>query len=229
MSHNPEAAGHPALQHHFDSLEQQHDATTLGMWLFLVQELMFFGGLFTVYLVYRVKYFAAFAAGSNTLDIGWGAINTAILIGSSLTMALAVHAAQTGRRKLLVLFLGFTMLLGAGFLSVKAVEYHEKFESHHVPGSAFQLDPHDKHFQGVDPSNVQLFFSLYFAMTGMHALHMVIGLGILGVLLVKSWKGRFTPEYNSPVELTGLYWHFVDIVWIYLFPLLYLVDRYHHY
>lgn len=229
MSHSPEAATHPALQHHFDSMEQQRDATTLGMWLFLVQEIMFFGGLFTVYLVYRLKYFSAFAAGSNTLDIRWGAINTSLLIGSSLTMALAVHAAQTGRRKLLVLFLGFTMLLGAGFLGVKAAEYHEKFESHHVPGPSFQLDAHDKRFQGVDPSNVQLFFSLYFAMTGMHALHMVVGLGILSVLLVKSWKGRFTPEYNTPVELTGLYWHFVDIVWIYLFPLLYLVDRYHKY
>ena len=229
MSHSPEAASHPALQHHFDSMEQQHGATTLGMWLFLVQEIMFFGGLFTVYFVYRLKYFTAFAAGSNTLDIRWGAINTAILIGSSLTMALAVHAAQTGRRKLLVLFLGFTMLLGAGFLGVKAAEYHEKFETHHVPGPAFHLDPHDKAFQGVDANNVQLFFSLYFAMTGMHALHMVIGLGILSVLLVKSWKGRFSPEYNSPVELTGLYWHFVDIVWIYLFPLLYLVDRYHRY
>ena len=229
MSHNHQAASHPALQHHFDSMEQQHDATTLGMWLFLVQEIMFFGGLFTVYLVYRVKYFAAFAAGSNSLDIRWGGINTAILIGSSLTMALAVHAAQTGRRKLLVLFLGFTMLLGAGFLGVKAAEYTEKFEHHHVPGPAFRLDPHDKAFQGVDANNVQLFFSLYFAMTGMHALHMVIGLGILGVLLVKSWKGRYSPEYNSPVELTGLYWHFVDIVWIYLFPLLYLIDRYHQY
>ena len=229
MSHSPEAASHPALQHHFDSMEQQHDATTLGMWLFLVQEIMFFGGLFTVYLVYRIKYFSAFAAGSNSLDVKWGAVNTAILIGSSLTMALAVHAAQTGRRKLLMLFLGFTMLLGAGFLGVKGVEYHEKFENHHVPGAGFQLDPHDRHFQNVDPGNVQLFFSLYFAMTGMHALHMVIGLGILSVLLVKAWKGRFTPEHNSPVELTGLYWHFVDIVWIYLFPLLYLVDRYHHY
>jgi cytochrome c oxidase subunit 3 len=229
VSHSPEAASHPALQHHFDSMEQQRDATTLGMWLFLVQEIMFFGGLFTVYFVYRLKYFTAFAAGSNTLDIRWGGINTAILIGSSLTMALAVHAAQTGRRKLLVLFLGFTMLLGAGFLGVKAAEYHEKFESHHVPGAGFHLDSHDKRFQGVDAGNVQLFFSLYFAMTGMHALHMVIGLGILGVLLVKSWKGAFSPEYNSPVELTGLYWHFVDIVWIYLFPLLYLIDRYHKY
>ena len=132
MSHNPEAASHPALQHHFDSMEQQHGATTLGMWLFLVQEIMFFGGLFTVYFVYRLKHFTAFAAGSNTLDIRWGAINTAILIGSSLTMALAVHAAQTGRRKLLVLFLGFTMLLGAGFLGVKAAEYHEKIGRAHV-------------------------------------------------------------------------------------------------
>ena len=213
-------------------MEQQRDATTLGMWLFLVQEIMFFGGLFTVYLVYRLKYFSAFAAGSNTLDITWGGINTAILIGSSLTMALAVHAAQTGRRKLLVLFLGFTMLLGAGFLGVKAAEYHDKFKYDKIPGPSFKIDlnrEHDRPFVGVDPGNAQLFFSLYFAMTGMHALHMVVGLGVLSVLLVKSWKGRFTPEYNSPVELTGLYWHFVDIVWIYLFPLLYLIDRYHHY
>ena len=216
-------------------MEQQRDATTLGMWLFLVQEIMFFGGLFTVYLVYRVKYFSAFAAGSNTLDITWGGINTAILIGSSLTMALAVHAAQTGRRKLLVLFLGFTMLLGAGFLGVKAAEYHDKFEHNKIPGPSFQIDlkaEHDRPFVRLNPidlNHAQLFFSLYFAMTGMHALHMVVGLGILSVLLVKSWKGRYTPEYNSPVELTGLYWHFVDIVWIYLFPLLYLIDRYHHY
>ena len=139
---------------------------------------------------------------------------------------------RSGRRKLLVLFLGFTMLLGAGFLGVKAAEYHDKFEKHHVPGPSFRIDlndPAQKALRGVDANNVQLFFSLYFAMTGMHALHMVVGLGILSVLLVKSWKGRYTPEYNSPVELTGLYWHFVDIVWIYLFPLLYLVDRYHHY
>src|SRR5262249_8296416 len=181
--------------------------------------------LLTVYLVYRVKYFNAFAAGSNTLDITWGAINTVLLICSSLTMALAVHAAQTGRRKLLVAFLIFTMILGTGFLGVKAAEYREKFEKHHVPGASFKIDLNDpdqkEKFAGVDPANAQLFFSLYFAMTGMHALHMIVGLGILSVLTVKSWKGRYTPEYNSPVELTGLYWHFVDIVWIYLFPLLY--------
>src|SRR5262249_52749327 len=151
-------------------------------WLFLVQEIMFFGGLFTVYLVYRTKYFSAFAAGSNTLDLKWGAINTVLLICSSLTMALAVHAAQTGRRKTLVLFLIATMILGTGFLGVKAAEYYEKFEKHHVPGASFKIDMNDpeqkKLYEGVDPANAQLFFSLYFAMTGMHALHMIVGLGI---------------------------------------------------
>jgi cytochrome c oxidase subunit III len=216
---------HPKLAHHFDNLEQQKEASTLGMWIFLVNEIMFFGGMFTAYLVYRHRYFDAFAAGSNTLDLWAGAINTAILIGSSLTVVLAVYAAQMGRRRSLILWLVLTMVLGAAFLGIKAYEYAHKFEEHHVPGPSFHIEPNDPHFKGVDPQRAQLYFSLYFAMTGMHALHMIIGLGVFSWLTWNAYKGRFTVEYHSPVEIGGLYWHFVDIVWIFLFPLLYLISR----
>jgi cytochrome c oxidase subunit 3 len=206
-----------ALAHHFDDLDQQHAAGSLGMWVFLVTEIMFFGGLFLGYTIYRWQYTAAFITGSRELDIVLGGINTVILIASSLTMALAVFSAQTGRKKALILFLILTMLLGAGFLGIKYVEYHHKWEENHIPGRSFS-------FEGA-PREVQLFFSFYFAMTGMHALHMIIGLGLLAVLVYGAVRGRYTPEHNAPVDITGLYWHFVDIVWIFLFPLLYLIDR----
>jgi cytochrome c oxidase subunit 3 len=209
---------HPELQHHFDNLEQQFEASALGMWLFLVTEILFFGGLFLAYLVYRIAYPAAFQDASHHLDIVLGATNTAILIGSSLTMAMAVYAAQIGNRNQQIVYLVGTMLLGIAFLSIKAVEYSHKFRDNLVPGASFQ-------FEGRDPVHAQLFYSLYFVMTGLHALHMVIGLGIMSVLLWMAWRGRFTKAYHTPVELTGLYWHFVDIVWIFLFPLLYLIDR----
>jgi len=209
--------GHSAaLLHHFDSPEQQKTASTLGMWLFLVTEIMFFGGMFTCYIVYRTFYPTAFAAASHELDITMGAINTAVLICSSLTMVLAVSAAQMGQRKSTVAFLILTIALGAVFLGIKAVEYHEKFVHHHVPGPSF-------HFDGPDPANAQLFFSIYFAMTGVHALHMVIGIVLLAILAVRAQRGIFTTEYYTPIDMTGLYWHFVDIVWIFLFPLLYLL------
>ncbi len=231
------AAGqHPAFQHQFDTMEQQRDAATLGMWLFLVNEILFFGGMFTVYLVYRSEYFGAFAAGSNSLDIKLGGINTAVLIASSLTMALAVYGAQTGKRQMLSGFLVLTILLGLGFLGIKAVEYAHKFEEHHVPGPSFQFRGGGEQFgeqhtgtatevHGDDPTHVQLFFSLYFAMTGMHALHMIIGVGLLAYLLWRAAHGAYGPEYYTPVENAGLYWHFVDIVWIFLFPLLYLIGQ----
>jgi cytochrome c oxidase subunit III len=212
------AAAHPALQHQFDDLDQQTEAATLGMWVFLATEILFFGGLFTVYAVYRHAYPAAFAAASRELDITLGAINTVVLIGSSLTMALAVHAAQTGGRRLTSMFLIATIVLGGVFLGIKATEYAHKFAEHHVPGPAFQFSP--EYFR-----QAQVFFSLYFAMTGLHALHMVIGIGVLLVMVWLSWRGRFSSRYYTPVEVTGLYWHFVDIVWIFLFPLLYLIGR----
>jgi cytochrome c oxidase subunit 3 len=212
---------HPALAHHFDTIEQQREAASLGMWVFLVTEIMFFGGMFTAYVVYRAAYPGAFAQGSSHLNLLLGGINTAVLIGSSLTMALAVYGSQVGNRKMLVGFLLFTIVLGSVFLGIKAVEYHHKFEERLVPGHSFSLP-------GPKPQNAQLFFSLYFAMTGMHALHMIIGIGLLTFLVVQASRGRFSPEYHSPVEMTGLYWHFVDIVWIFLFPLLYLIDRHTH-
>ena len=212
---------HPALQHHFDDLGQQHEASTLGMWLFLVTEVMFFGGLILAYTLYRVWYPAAWALGSEELNIVLGGVNTVVLIGSSLTMAMAVRSAQTGAHRATVGWLLLTMSLGLTFLVIKFFEYKEKFELNHVPGPNF-------HFEGPESPHVQIFFSLYFALTGVHALHMIIGFGLLSVICAMAYRKRFSPEWSTPVELAGLYWHFVDIVWIFLFPLLYLVDRSHH-
>lgn len=210
---------HPALAHHFENLGEQKEASSLGMWVFIAQEVMFFGGMFLAYTVYRNVYPAAFAEASHHLDWKLGGINTAVLILSSLTMALAVRAAALGHRKQIVLFLIATVVLGSIFLGVKVVEYGDKFEHHLVPGPHFQ-------FPGPNARPAQIFYSLYFAMTGLHALHMIIGIPILLVLAWMAHRGRYGPEYHTPVEMTGLYWHFVDIVWIFLFPLFYLVG--HH-
>ncbi len=209
------------LAHHFDDVQQQRDAATLGMWVFLMTEIMFFGGLFTAYIVYRAYYPDAFAGASHHLDLTLGGINTVVLIASSLTMAMAVYGAQVGHRRMLISCLALTCLLGATFLVIKAFEYYHKYIDHLVPGSSFI-------YPGANSRQAELFFSIYFAMTGMHAFHMIIGLGILTVLIVKARRGRFTTSYHSPVELSGLYWHFVDIIWIFLFPLLYLVGRHVH-
>ena len=212
-------AEHPsALAHHFEDMDQQREAVALGMWAFLVTEILFFGGLFASYTYYRYQYPLAFAEGCHHLDLSLGSINTAILIASSLTMAFAVRAAQMGARMSIVIFLLLTMVLGAAFLGIKAVEYAHKFHENLVPGKYFV-------YQGENVSQVQLFFSLYFAMTGMHALHMVVGIGLLTVMVIQSFLGRYSAEYHAPVEMVGLYWHFVDIVWIFLFPLLYLIGR----
>jgi cytochrome c oxidase subunit 3 len=212
-------SGHAGHLHHFDSAEQQRESASLGMWLFIAQEVMFFGGLFLAYVVYRNMYHDGFAAASHHLDLRFGALNTAVLIASSLTMALAVHAAQLGSRKALIGFLIATILLGSVFLGVKTVEYRDKFVHHLVPGATFKFE---------DPAlerPAEIFYSLYFIMTGLHALHMIVGIGVLLGLLYFARKGRYTPEYFSPVEMSGLYWHFVDIVWIFLFPFLYLISR----
>ncbi len=206
------------LQHHFEDAEQQFEASTLGMWAFLITEIMFFGGLFLGYAVYRTLYPEAFAEASRLLNYKLGAINTAVLICSSLTMVLAVRAAQLGQRRPLIIFLLLTILLGSTFLGIKVVEYSHKFHEHLVPGPSF-------HFEGNDPPHAQLFFCFYFAMTGTHAVHMIIGIGVLAVLVSQAWRGRFSSDYFSPVDISGLYWHFVDIVWIFLFPLLYLISR----
>jgi cytochrome c oxidase subunit 3 len=218
------------LRHHFRDLAQQREATTMGMWLFIAQEIMFFGGLFAVYVVYRAMHFAAFTDGSQHLDWRIGAFNTAVLIGSSLTMALGVHAAARGQRKAIVAWLLATITLGSVFLGVKVVEYREKFEHHLVPGAGFHYEVKDEENQRADPaiaSHVETFFTLYFGMTGLHAFHMIVGIPIIGWMAVRAWGGEFGPGYFTPIEFTGLYWHFVDIIWIFLFPLLYLVGHHH--
>jgi cytochrome c oxidase subunit 3 len=209
---------HPKLQHHFETMQQQKEASTLGMWLFLLTEVLFFGGLFFAYLLDRMWYFEAFAEASRTIAIAPGAINTAVLIGSSLTMALGVRAAQTNQRSATVRWLILTILLGCVFLGVKVYEYADKFEHHHVPGANFISE-------GPWAAQEQIFFSLYFTMTGLHALHMIVGVVMMSIITWMAHKGKFDSTYYTPVEMAGLYWHFVDLVWIYLFPLLYLVER----
>jgi cytochrome c oxidase subunit 3 len=218
----------PELLHHFATEEQQRNSASFGMWIFLATEVMFFGGLFCAYLIYRLKYFDDFAAASSSIDAALGGTNTAVLICSSLTVVLAIWAAQTARRGLMLLMLVLTMVFGCAFLGIKGVEYKQKFDEHHVPGASFSFDhesipSHPDQF--ANPRHAEIFFALYFIMTGLHALHMIIGLGLFAWLLFMAWKGKFTPEYHTPLEIGGLYWHFVDIVWIYLFPLLYLIDR----
>jgi cytochrome c oxidase subunit 3 len=217
------------LAHHFDDAEQQFTAARLGMWAFLATEVLFFGGLFAGYTVYRFWYPDAFEEGSHRLDVWLGAINTAVLLTSSLTMALAVRAAQTNDTPEIVRFLAWTIVLGSLFLGIKGYEYFHKFQENLVPGPAFSLgESHrsttaDVPTEEVNPGHVELFFSFYFAMTGLHAVHMVIGIGILIVLLVAARRETFSAGYYTPLEMSGLYWHFVDIVWVFLFPLLYLI------
>ena len=208
-----------ALREQFDTAEQQKDASTLGMWIFLVTEIMFFGGMFLAYTIYRSTFPAVFALASSSLNVYIGAANTVVLLCSSFTMVLAVRAAQLGQRRAIVIFLILTLILGGIFLGVKAYEWNEKFQEHHIPGPSFHLEGTNE--QG----HAQLFFSLYFAMTGLHALHMVIGAGLLIFFIFKARQGIYNADYNTPVDLAGLYWHFVDIIWIFLFPLLYLIDR----
>ena len=217
-----DAAGHghdPHLSHHFDDLDQQSEATTLGMWMFLVTEILFFGGLFLAYTIYRSQHPDAFAAGSHHLSLLLGGINTVVLIVSSLTMALAVRAAVLRDRGNVTLWLIATMVLGAVFLGIKAVEYTEKFQHHLWPGNGFEW-----HAAGT-PAFVRMYFTIYFTMTGLHATHMVVGIAILAIILAQGMKGPLTQRYATRVETMGLYWHFVDIVWIFLFPLLYLLGR----
>ena len=207
----------PAIHaHQFDDSVQQHEASWLGMWVFLGTEVMFFGGMFLGYTFYRTAYPQGFAAASNHLDIWLGTINTAVLICSSFTMALAVRAGQIGQNRLVKIFLCLTIVLGIVFLGIKFTEYYQKFEEHLVPGWDFR-------FEGALVSSAEIFFSFYFAMTGMHAVHMIIGISLLTVLIVKATRGRFSASYNTPVELVGLYWHFVDLVWILVFTFVYLV------
>jgi cytochrome c oxidase subunit 3 len=281
----------PGLQHQFEDMKQQEESVSIGMWMFLVQEIMFFGGLFTVYLVFRSRYPMAFAAGSNHLDAFWGGLNTLVLIVSSLTMALTVFYAQKGNRNMQVILILLTMFFGAVFLGVKTIEYGDKYNHGFVPVTGWnkkikddpsahheakpcwevdhnapvvehpnprrefqwtdcslayqafqeqQRDPKGNHLTAAEQigyfsngqidaekfrDKVRIFYWIYFVMTGLHALHMIVGLGLMTWLLWRAWSGVFSHDYFAPVEMSGLYWHFVDIVWIFLFPLLYLLGR----
>jgi cytochrome c oxidase subunit 3 len=251
--HGP--AHHPDLRHQFEDLGQQHDASSFGMWVFLATEVMFFGGLIGSYLVYRFTTPDVWAAASRELNVVLGTINTVVLLTSSLTMALAVHAGETGNKKQQVRFLLATMALGSVFLVIKGFEYHEEWEKHLVPGSHFNaarlkiatlettraLNPEERGEVAATARTAselvlpvhtfaerraQMFFVFYFFLTGLHALHMVIGVTLLAIITGMAARGRFTAAYSNPLEVSGLYWHFVDIVWVFLYPLLYLVALY---
>ena len=208
----------PGFAHQFETVEQQREAGHLGMWIFLATEILFFGGMFTAYIVYRTLHLPAFVQGSHELIVKFGAINTAVLICSSLTMALAIRSAQVGKSKGTIIFwLLLTMTLGAAFIGIKLrYEWYRDFVEGLIPGVSWLSG-------GTHTSGVKMFMCFYFFMTGLHALHMVVGLGILTVLVSMTARNRFSPDYYAPLEISGLYWHFVDIVWIFLFPLLYLI------
>jgi cytochrome c oxidase subunit 3 len=228
----------PQHRHHFETEEQQREAGSFGMWLFLLTEIMFFGGMFFAYLLYRNWYYDAFVPASNQLSIPLGTTNTIILITSGFCMAIGVWAAEVRKRQLLVLMLVLTNLFGIAFLGVKTVEYKEKWEKHHIPGASFDISefvnppidaktgkPSENPLPPDMAQKTQIFFFLYFAMTGMHALHMIIGIVLLVWLTWRAHRGEFSNGYVAPIENFGLYWHFVDIVWLFLFPLLYLINR----
>jgi cytochrome c oxidase subunit III len=210
----PEGASTLAAQ--FADADQQSEASHLGMWTFLATEVLFFGGLFMAYILYRHLYPDAFALGSRRTDLFYGTLNTAILLTSSLTMALAVQAARGGDNKPTVRCLLLTIILALGFLVIKGFEYREDIAEKLVPGPGFNA--------ALAP-RAGVFFWLYWAMTGLHAIHVMVGVGLLSVITVLAGRRRFSSRYCTPVEVSGLYWHFVDLVWIFLYPLLYLIDR----
>lgn len=205
------------LQHHFVDAEQQFDAAKMGMWIFLVTEILFFGGLFAAYIVYRSWYPELFTLASEELNTLWGGVNTLVLIGSSLTVAMAIKSAQLNQKKNIAINLGITLALAAVFMVIKYFEWTHKFHLGIFPGQFYA-------FEGIDHPKANIFFSLYYLMTGLHGIHVVIGIGLMVWLLWRSLKGHFDSEYYTPVEITGLYWHLVDIIWIFLFPLFYLID-----
>lgn len=218
-----EVEHHPSqLEHHFVSLEQQFDSAKLGMWVFLITEVLLFSGMFVAYAVYRQWNPEVFAAASATLDQLWGTVNTIVLLTSSLTVALSIHYIKQDKVKECVYYLLSTLALAGAFMGVKYIEYSSKFEHGVFPGGAF--DPHGEHYGHLaDMAAAPQFFSLYFVMTGIHGLHVLIGMIVFAAVAFMAWRGKFSSEWYTPVELTGLYWHLVDIIWIFLFPLLYLI------
>lgn len=206
----------PELQ--FATLAQQAETATLGIWVFLATEMLFFGGMLLAYIVLRRAYPAGFAEAGGETKIVIGTVNTAVLLTSSAAMAGAVHAAQAGRRRLLTLLLGITAALGVAFLILKGIEYSKEYDEHLVPGLNF-------YSSSAHAGAIELFYFLYFGMTGVHAVHLTIGIVIIGIMAGRAWRAAFSPAYYTPIEITGLYWHFVDLVWIFLYPLIYLNGR----
>lgn len=205
------------VKHHFVDSEQQFDASKMGMWIFLATEILFFGGLFAAYIVYRAWYPELYTLASEELNTLWGGVNTLVLIGSSLTVAMAIKSAQLNQIRNIAINLGITIALACVFMVIKYFEYTHKFELGIFPGEFYT-------YEGIDHPKANIFFSLYYLMTGLHGIHVLVGIGLMVWLLVRSLKGHFNSEYYTPVEMTGLYWHLVDIIWIFLFPLFYLID-----
>lgn len=218
MANHSSSSAHPThLQHHFVDSEQQFDAAKFGMWIFLVTEILFFGGLFAAYIVYRAWYPELFTLASEELNTLWGGVNTIVLIGSSLTVAMAIKSAQLNQKKNIIINLGITIALACIFMVIKYFEYTHKFELGIFPGEFYT-------YGGVDHPQANIFFSLYYMMTGLHGIHVLVGIGLMIWLVIKARKQTFDSEYYTPLEMTGLYWHLVDIIWIFLFPLFYLID-----
>jgi cytochrome c oxidase subunit 3 len=223
-----DAHGHAGLvAHHFVDIEQQHESATLGMWVFLATEVMFIGAIFAGYFCYRLNpaYFQAFQAGSESLITWIGAVNTAVLLTSSLTVVLAIRAVQMNKQGQLFLFLVLTIILGAAFFGFKILEYYKDYKEHLWPAVGAHFSPENDFIKVGAPGHdhAKLFFRFYYTLTGLHALHMLVGLGIFLFLAIQAKRGKYTPQSHQQVEICGLYWHFVDLVWIFLFPLLYLI------
>lgn len=245
VSTDAHAHGHhdPHLAHHFEDRAQQDESHSLGLWIFLSTEIMFFGGLFLAFTIYHVLYPEAFGLASSRLSWGWGVINTIVLLVSSFTMAMAVHSAQVGKQKLLMLNLIVTFVCALGFMGIKSIEWTEKYKHHNIPGPSFSFKLDDPHaietghaltperkeaILAADPDverHAQMFFVIYFCLTGLHGFHVLCGMGVIAWMIVRTKRKEFGPNWNTPIELTGLYWHLVDVIWIYLFPLIYLIHR----
>src|SRR3954447_10692956 len=219
-AHAAPARGQPHLAHHFETQGQQDGAVRLGMWLFLGTEVLLFAGLFLGYTVYRWLYHQSFHEASRLLSLALGTTNTIILISSSFTVALGYHAIKEGKTKACFRYLAFTILCAAAFPVIKFFEYKHKFQVGELPGRHFTAG-HD--FSDLARPGANLYYAVYFLATGLHAFHVIVGASILGWLMLRVRKGKYGPHHYVPVELGALYWHLVDLVWIFLFPLLYLI------
>ncbi len=217
MANHEAAHDHPKfLQHHFHDAEQQAQAAKLGVWLFLLTEILLFGGLFCAYAVYRAWYPDMFWEAHKLLDLTLGTINTVVLITSSVTMALAIREMQLGRRLTTLYYLYATLAFACTFLVIKYFEYSHKFHLGQLPGKYYT-------FTGLEGNNPHIFFSIYFMMTGLHGIHVLGGMGLITWMILRVKRGQLSAEYYTPLEMTGLYWHLVDLIWIFLFPLFYLI------